>query len=61
MFRLMNAITMDRTVGPQISFIVAFIEETIKCGQQYSKNILQFMPPQMVSNTTTCISLFYKM
>lgn len=48
MFRLMNAITMDRTVGPQISFIVAFIEETIKCGQQYSKNILQFMPPQML-------------
>jgi hypothetical protein len=39
MFRLMNAITMDRTVGPQISFIVAFIEETIKCGQQYSKNM----------------------
>lgn len=48
MFRLMNAITMERIVSPQLSFIVAFIEETIKCGPQYSKNILQFMPPQML-------------
>ena len=49
MFRLMNAISQERSVGPQISFIVSFIEEAIKCGPQYSRGILQFMPPQMVS------------
>ncbi|XP_063421837.1 mediator of RNA polymerase II transcription subunit 24-like isoform X2 [Mytilus trossulus] len=49
MFRLMNAISQERSVGPQISFIVSFIEEAIKCGPQYSRGILQFMPPQMLS------------
>ncbi|KAJ8313961.1 hypothetical protein KUTeg_008522 [Tegillarca granosa] len=48
LFRLMNAIVHDCDVSPRTSFIVAFIEEAVKCGSQYSRYIFQFMPPNML-------------
>ena len=47
----MNAIVHDKDVSPRTSFIVSFIDEAVHCGPQQSKYILQFMPPNMVSNT----------
>ncbi|XP_021357333.1 mediator of RNA polymerase II transcription subunit 24-like isoform X3 [Mizuhopecten yessoensis] len=49
LLRLMNAIAHSTTISPRTSFIVAFIEESIKCGGQYSQFIHQFIPPQMLS------------
>jgi len=44
----MNSIVYDGEITPKTSFIISFIDETIK-GGQYARYILQFMPPNMVS------------
>ncbi|KAK3092255.1 hypothetical protein FSP39_000388 [Pinctada imbricata] len=49
LMRLMNAVCQEQKLCPRISFIISFINEALKCGSQYSRYILQFMPPQMVS------------
>lgn len=48
LFLLMNAIIHDPSLTPRTTFIISFIEEAIKCGAQYARFILQFMPPTMV-------------
>ncbi|XP_061198259.1 mediator of RNA polymerase II transcription subunit 24-like isoform X2 [Saccostrea echinata] len=50
LMRLMNALSQDSLVSPRLSFIISFVREAINCGSQNAKFILQFMPPQMVSN-----------
>ncbi|KAK7489537.1 hypothetical protein BaRGS_00019171 [Batillaria attramentaria] len=48
LFCLMNAIVHDPSMTPRTTFIVSFIEEALKCGGQYTRFILQFMPPKML-------------
>ncbi|XP_025096611.1 mediator of RNA polymerase II transcription subunit 24-like isoform X2 [Pomacea canaliculata] len=48
LFLLMNAIIHDPSLTPRTTFIISFIEEAIKCGAQYARFILQFMPPTML-------------
>lgn len=48
LFCLMNAIVQDPSVTPRTTFIISFIEEALKCGGQYTRFILQFMPPKML-------------
>ncbi|XP_076472709.1 mediator of RNA polymerase II transcription subunit 24-like [Babylonia areolata] len=48
LFCLMNSIIQDPALTPRTTFIIDFIEEAIKCGGQYSRFILQFMPPKML-------------
>ncbi|XP_022343431.2 mediator of RNA polymerase II transcription subunit 24-like isoform X1 [Crassostrea virginica] len=50
LMRLMNALSQDSQVSPRMSFIISFVQEAINCGSHNAKFILQFMPPQMVSN-----------
>ncbi|XP_060574517.1 mediator of RNA polymerase II transcription subunit 24-like [Ruditapes philippinarum] len=54
LFRLMNAIVHDGNVSPKTSFVISFIDEAIRCGQ-YSRYILQFMPPNMLCQILKCI------
>lgn len=54
LFRLMNAIVQDGNITPKTSFVISFIDEAIRCGQ-YSRYILQFMPPNMLSQIQKCI------
>ncbi|ESO96217.1 hypothetical protein LOTGIDRAFT_239364 [Lottia gigantea] len=49
LFRLMNASIHDQRVTTRTSFIRSFIEETLRCGPQYYRFILQFMPANMLA------------
>ncbi|XP_048736976.1 mediator of RNA polymerase II transcription subunit 24-like isoform X2 [Ostrea edulis] len=50
LMRLMNTLSQDSQVSPRLSFIISFVREAIHSGSQNAKFVLQFMPPQMVSN-----------
>ncbi|XP_041367301.1 mediator of RNA polymerase II transcription subunit 24-like isoform X2 [Gigantopelta aegis] len=48
LFHLMNAIIHHRSLTPRTGFVISFVEEAVKCGVQYSRHILQFMPHDML-------------
>ena len=48
LMRILNAIAHSEMISPRTSFVVALLEESIKCGTAYSTIILQFVPPNMV-------------
>lgn len=49
LYHLMNSTLINHALTPRTWFIVSFIQEAIKCGGQHTKFILQFMPPNMLS------------
>ncbi|XP_050418518.1 mediator of RNA polymerase II transcription subunit 24 isoform X3 [Patella vulgata] len=48
LFCLLNAIVHDKRVTARTGFIRSFIDEALKCGPQYYRFILQFMPSNML-------------
>ncbi|XP_064648525.1 mediator of RNA polymerase II transcription subunit 24-like [Lineus longissimus] len=49
LFGLFSSIVGDSLVSPRTGFVVSFVKEAIKCGGNYTRFILQFMPANMVS------------
>ncbi|XP_052248779.1 mediator of RNA polymerase II transcription subunit 24-like isoform X12 [Dreissena polymorpha] len=54
LFRLMNAVVHDGEVSQKTSFIVSLVDEAVNCGQ-HARYILQFMPPNMLSQMMRCM------
>jgi hypothetical protein len=58
----MNSVVQDPALTPRTTFIISFIQEAIKCGGQYTRFILQFMPPKMVTKFKSLfLCIQYKM
>ncbi|KAL5007754.1 hypothetical protein ScPMuIL_016560 [Solemya velum] len=49
LFRILNTIVHGDNLSPRTSFIISFINEALKLGGQDTNFILQFMPPNMLS------------
>ncbi|GAB1599287.1 mediator of RNA polymerase II transcription subunit 24-like isoform X5 [Argonauta hians] len=53
--RMMNSLLHSSISSPRTGFVAALIEEAVRCGRQYSRLILQFMPQGMVTQLLKCL------
>ncbi|KAI8492083.1 Mediator of RNA polymerase II transcription subunit 24 [Branchiostoma belcheri] len=56
LFQLFSDILTDSSVGPHTAFVVSFVQESVRTGEQASKAILQFMPFSMLPALLQCSS-----
>ncbi|CAI9716342.1 Hypothetical predicted protein [Octopus vulgaris] len=55
LMRMMNSLLHSSIISPRTGFVAALIEEAVRCGRQYSRLILQFMPQGMVTQLLKCL------
>ncbi|XP_066301891.1 mediator of RNA polymerase II transcription subunit 24-like [Branchiostoma lanceolatum] len=56
LFQLFQDVLTDSSVGPHTAFVVSFVQESVRTGEQASKAILQFMPFSMLPALLQCSS-----
>eukprot|EP00058_Branchiostoma_floridae_P015206 XP_002600694.1 hypothetical protein BRAFLDRAFT_118555 [Branchiostoma floridae] len=56
LFQLFSDVLTDSSVGPHTAFVVSFVQESVRTGEQASKAILQFMPFSMLPALLQCSS-----
>ncbi|XP_077979024.1 mediator of RNA polymerase II transcription subunit 24-like [Glandiceps talaboti] len=49
LFQLFASILSENIIGPRSEFVMSFVKEALQCGEYVSRNILQFMPVNMIS------------
>ncbi|GAB6030537.1 Mediator of RNA polymerase II transcription subunit 24 [Chamberlinius hualienensis] len=55
LFRMFYSVVNDPTLSQRTQFVVRFLEQTVICGKDYAKMILQYMPLGMVSRLLKCL------